>query len=205
MYNINCVLLGDNKTGKTTFTRSIYKETDVNYDFSETLGVDFINKTIIINNNEYKIKFWDLSGSHRFIPIFNTYLQNASIVLIFFSYNDINSIYNIRVWVDLLKTFNIIKDNIFLLGSWDDIKLEKTKEELDLIKTIVKDYDYKLYNINCKNYKNIYSTFCKMLINSELSIFYRPLQFENILPCEESNINNNEGWLRYVFPCLYKD
>ena len=93
MYNINCVLLGDNKTGKTTFTRSIYKETDINYDFSETLGVDFINKTIIINNNEYKIKFWDLSGSHRFIPIFNTYLQNASIVLIFFSYNDINSIY----------------------------------------------------------------------------------------------------------------
>ena len=82
---------------------------------------------------------------------------------------------------------------------------KNTKEELDIIKTIIKDYDYKLYNINCKNYKNIYSTFCKILINSELSIFYRPLQFENVLPWEESNINNNEGWLRYVFPCLYKD
>lgn len=203
MYTINCVLLGDNKTGKSSFIKTLYTEKDSTDNLSETIGIDFINKTILLNNNEYRIKFWDLSGSHRFIPIMNTYLKTASIILIFYSYNSITSVKNINVWLNLLNDFNIKKDLVFLIGSWFDInKNIKDQNVVDINKEI-ESYSYKSYKIDSRNYSIVSNVFLDILNNSDLSNFYKPIQSRPVQP--ESTIlegDPNQDWWYTYFPCF---
>ena len=59
--NFKILILGDSYVGKTSlllkFTDNIFKES-----YIATIGVEYKEKIITVNNKNYKLNFWDTEG-----------------------------------------------------------------------------------------------------------------------------------------------
>lgn len=61
-------MVGDSQIGKTSLMVK-YVEGSFDEDYIQTLGVNFMEKTIAIRNTEITFSIWDLGGIHSFIQV----------------------------------------------------------------------------------------------------------------------------------------
>lgn len=185
--SLNCLLLGDNYTGKTCFSQALHKRKNIETRPLQTIGVNYACGKILLNGFTYKLNLWELSGSKRFIPIAKTYLKIANVVLLFFSYNNIESITNLRIWIDILKERVDNNYKIFIIGSWLDVKDSCDKESKDYIANIIDYYNYDLYeviSINFNDVKRVLEQIClNYRVNKENSNTKRNLCCLDSLSC----------------------
>lgn len=153
--SINCLLLGDNYTGKTSFCQSIKNRADSNKKYIQTIGVDYARGKIMLNGFKYNLNLWELSGSKRFIPVAHTYLNIAKIVLLFFSYNDIQSITNLRIWLDILKDRTNSDYKIYIIGGWVDVKESCDIETKKYIEGLIEHYSHDFHEVISTNYHDV--------------------------------------------------
>lgn len=59
-------MVGDSQIGKTSLMVR-YVEGSFNEDYIQTLGVNFMEKTISIRNTEITFSIWDLGGQREFV------------------------------------------------------------------------------------------------------------------------------------------
>lgn len=79
MYKI--VIIGSSGTGKTNIC-SRYIE-DKYYDsLTATVGVEFLNKIVKIQNTEVKVSLWDTAGQERYKAMNKLYYKGANGVLV---------------------------------------------------------------------------------------------------------------------------
>jgi small GTP-binding protein len=190
-YNIPIILLGNNKTGKTSFSSVLQNNQDYFGNYTETIGVNYFRRTIINNNKNYKLTIWDLTGSHRFIPIMDSYLNDASFIFLFFSYNDKKSIEDLSIWKELLdikcKNTNL---TVFLFGSWSDVKKKNRDIKLDYIKNVCNNMNYKLYDICSIKTESVNRVIFDILENIDTKLLRKDI--------DESN-TTSENRDRYCF------
>ena len=163
--SLNCLLLGDNCTGKTCFSQALQNRQNIVKPPLQTIGVNYACGKISINGFNYKLSLWELSGSKRFIPIAKTYLKIANIVLLFFSYNDIQSITNLRIWVNILKERVDKNFKIFIIGSWLDVKNTCNNESKEYIKKIIDKYNYIFYEVISINFHDVERVLKEICLN----------------------------------------
>ncbi|MFH4982287.1 hypothetical protein AB6A40_008996 [Gnathostoma spinigerum] len=82
-YLFKVVLVGNAGVGKTClvrqFTQGIFPPGQ-----SATIGVDFMIKTVIVNDDKIKLQIWDTAGQERFRSITQSYYRSAhAIVLVY--------------------------------------------------------------------------------------------------------------------------
>ncbi len=181
-YVINCILIGDSMCGKTTFCKTLDKEMNIKTESKTTIGVDILYKLFTINGNVFKVKFWDLSGVHRFIPILGTYLKTSNLVLLFFSYTNIESVKNLSIWNELIELHSFHNPKIYLIGSMANSKDTSiswsNSEELNELKA---KFPYKLHEIECTDYKSVLKTITSILEDL------------HVLACNKLETNVDEG------------
>ena len=70
------LILGDSNVGKTSlllkFTDNIFKES-----YIATIGVEYKEKIITLNNKNYKLNIWDTAGQERFKSITKNFFKSA--------------------------------------------------------------------------------------------------------------------------------
>ncbi len=122
---LKVVLVGDAGVGKTSlfenFTNPIYPTTSYN----PTIGVDFGNKTIVVQSKKIKIQIWDTAGQERFRSITHNYYRGADIVILIFDLTNMESFNNVNMWYKLIK--DIVKSDekpykYILIGNKCDLK-----------------------------------------------------------------------------------
>ena len=93
------IIIGDSSVGKTSLMRRY-----VNHTFSEiyksTIGVDFLNKTIKINNKLVELQIWDTAGSERFYSMNNAFYRGADACIVVFDLTNMKSFLNLENWID---------------------------------------------------------------------------------------------------------
>jgi len=79
-----CLLVGDNKCGKTSFIKSLLSTTFDQYKYTKTHIVDV--HALIFQTSIGPIQFviWDLTGDQHLGPIHNRYYQDADCVIVMF-------------------------------------------------------------------------------------------------------------------------
>jgi len=176
-YDIKLIIIGDSKTGKSTFINQIINNKYKNI-YEPTIGVDFYTNKKYINNNKIILNIWDISGDKRFQNYTETYIRNSTFALIFFDINNEESFYNLRKWYNRVKTLcpNIL--NIVLIGS----KIDIYKDKIDFcsIKSISKEYNVKFFLISSKDKKNI---------NKPINYLLNSIDFQNIDYYKKIGIN----------------
>ena len=75
------VFLGDQSVGKTSIvTRFMYDTFDSTY--QATIGIDFLSKTMYLEDRTVRLQLWDTAGQERFRSLIPSYIRDSSVAVI---------------------------------------------------------------------------------------------------------------------------
>ena len=127
---IKIMIIGESLVGKTAL---ITKYTKDRFDGSylSTIGIDFQNKFVNVNDKKIKVEIWDTAGQERFRNIAKNYFQSSDGILLVYDTTSHSSFEKLNYW-NLQIQLNAPENTKYILvGNKIDLKekREVTKEE----------------------------------------------------------------------------
>ncbi|EPE27873.1 P-loop containing nucleoside triphosphate hydrolase [Glarea lozoyensis ATCC 20868] len=120
------VFLGEQSVGKTSLiTRFMYDSFDNMY--QATIGIDFLSKTMYLEDRTVRLQLWDTAGQERFRSLIPSYIRDSSVAVA----TDMKSFNNTRKWVDDVRGERGNDVIIVLVGNKTDLgdKREVTTQQ----------------------------------------------------------------------------
>ncbi|KAF7244861.1 Ras-related protein Rab-6B [Varanus komodoensis] len=150
------VFLGEQSVGKTSLiTRFMYDSFDNTY--QATIGIDFLSKTMYLEDRTIRLQLWDTAGQERFrslIPsyirdsaaavivfdltsqerfrsLIPSYIRDSTIAVVVYDITNLNSFQQTSKWIDDVRTERGSDVIIMLVGNKTDLadKRQITTEE----------------------------------------------------------------------------
>ena len=117
------VFLGDIYVGKTSIiNRFMYESFDNNY--QATIGIDFLSKTLSLDDRTVRLQLWDTAGQERFRSLIPNYIRDSSVAVIVFDITNKQTFLNCDKWVEDVKNERGNDAVVVLVGN----KIDKTEE-----------------------------------------------------------------------------
>ena len=157
-------IFGDGGVGKTClvnrYLTGIFKSNS-----TMTLGVDFLLKTVEIEDKKVALQIWDFAGEDRFRFLFRTYVTGASAGIFMFDITRITSLNNLPDWLEVLYEGTKDSDKkvpIIMVGGKLDLQDRRSVYSTDAI-DLAKKYELHEY-IECssKSGENVEIIFYKI-------------------------------------------
>ena len=98
-------MVGDAQIGKTSLMVK-YVEGSWDEDYIQTLGVNFMEKTISIRNTEITFSIWDLGGQREFVNMLPLVCNDAVAILYMFDLTRKSTLNSIKEWYRQGRGFN---------------------------------------------------------------------------------------------------
>jgi len=124
------VFLGEQSVGKTSLiTRFMYDSFDNTY--QATIGIDFLSKTMYLEDRTVRLQLWDTAGQERFRSLIPSYIRDSSVAVVVYDITNRNSFLNTTKWVDDVRGERGNDVIIVLVGNKTDLndKRQVTTEE----------------------------------------------------------------------------
>ncbi|KAI8072471.1 small GTPase [Gongronella butleri] len=90
-------IIGDAQIGKTSLMVK-YVEGEFDTEYIQTLGVNFMEKTVIIKNTEITFSIWDLGGEKEFVSMLPLVCSDAVALLFTFDLSRKSTLNSIKEW-----------------------------------------------------------------------------------------------------------
>lgn len=104
---LKMLLLGDSGVGKSSLARR-FVDNEFSYDFTTTLGVDFMKKTVMTTEGRrVNLIILDMAGQTRFRSIIAQYFRGCSGALVAFDRQDDQSFHAVKAWVKLAREYAV--------------------------------------------------------------------------------------------------
>mmetsp|Transcript_19687 Transcript_19687/g.38490 ORF Transcript_19687/g.38490 Transcript_19687/m.38490 type:complete len:227 (+) Transcript_19687:370-1050(+) len=120
-------MVGDAQIGKTSLMVR-YVEGKFDSDYIETLGVNFMEKSITLKNAEVTFSIWDLGGEREFISMLPLVCNDALVILFMFSLAQKSTLSSVREWYRQVRGLNK-QAFAFLIGTKYDVFATLPHEE----------------------------------------------------------------------------
>jgi len=181
---MKCILIGASHVGKSSlFLRYLYNKYIPEY--QQTIGVDFGEKIIKYDDEDYKIQIWDTAGQERFESITKAFYRNSHCVLYCFSLANRNSFLSIQKYINSFRMMTPENVSVLeiLVGLCCDLPAVISEEEIKILK---RDHDIDLYyNVSAKKDININTLFKTILENAkDYGIIKEVKRLKHIEPLE---------------------
>jgi len=124
------VFLGEQSVGKTSLiTRFMYDSFDNTY--QATIGIDFLSKTMYLDDRTVRLQLWDTAGQERFRSLIPSYIRDSSVAVVVYDITNRSSFMNTSKWVDDVRGERGNDVIIVLVGNKTDLndKRQVTTEE----------------------------------------------------------------------------
>ncbi|XP_067404441.1 ras-related protein Rab-41 isoform X3 [Emydura macquarii macquarii] len=124
------VFLGEQSVGKTSLiTRFMYDSFDNTY--QATIGIDFLSKTMYLEDRTIRLQLWDTAGQERFRSLIPSYIRDSAAAIVVFDITNLNSFQQTSKWIDDVRTERGSDVIIMLVGNKTDLadKRQITTEE----------------------------------------------------------------------------
>jgi len=124
------VLLGDQSVGKTSLiTRFMYDTFDNTY--QATIGIDFLSKTMYLEDRTVRLQLWDTAGQERFRSLIPSYIRDSSVAIVVYDITNRQSFLSTSKWIDDVRSERGNDVIIVLVGNKADLseKRQVTVEE----------------------------------------------------------------------------
>ena len=156
---LKIVLIGDTFTGKTSlllkYTDNAFPEMHI-----ATIGVEFKEKSFMLNNRKITLQIWDTSGQERFRSLTQNFYRNADGILFVFDVTNKDSFDHIKNWLMDSQEVNLDAKKI-LIGNKIDLLEQRviTKEKME---QFGEKKDMKSYETSAKTGENVDKIFTEI-------------------------------------------
>ncbi|KAL9555174.1 Ras-related protein Rab6 [Mucor bainieri] len=129
--------------GKTSLiTRFMYDTFDNTYQYvtiskltwiKATIGIDFLSKTMYLEDKTVRLQLWDTAGQERFRSLIPSYIRDSSVAVIVYDISNRQSFMNTSKWIDDVRAERGDDVIIVLVGNKSDLsdKREVTVEDAE--------------------------------------------------------------------------
>jgi len=118
------VFLGDQSVGKTSvITRFMYDSYDSTY--QATIGIDFLSKTMYLEDRTVRLQLWDTAGQERFRSLIPSYIRDSSVAVVVYDVSNRKSFENVSKWIDDVRTERGQNVIVVLVGNKTDLEEER--------------------------------------------------------------------------------
>ena len=106
--------------GKTSLiTRFMYDSFDNMY--QATIGIDFLSKTMYLEDRTVRLQLWDTAGQERFRSLIPSYIRDSSVAVVVYDISNMKSFHNTRKWIDDVRGERGQDVIIVLVGNKTDL------------------------------------------------------------------------------------
>lgn len=118
------VFLGDQSVGKTSIiTRFMYDNFDRHY--QATIGIDFLSKTMYLEDRTVRLQLWDTAGQERFRSLIPSYIRDSSVAVVVYDVTDRASFLHTGRWVDDVRAERGSDVVVCLVGNKTDLGADR--------------------------------------------------------------------------------
>ena len=151
------VFLGDIYVGKTSIiNRFMYESFDTNY--QATIGIDFLSKTLYLDDRTVRLQLWDTAGQERFRSLIPNYIRDSSVAVIVFDITNKQTFSNCDKWVEDVRNERGNEAVIVLVGNKID-KAEERTVSVDEAEAKAKGLDATYIETSAKTGDNVKQLF----------------------------------------------
>ena len=158
------VFLGDQGVGKTSLiTRFMYNTFDTHY--AATIGIDFLSKTMYLDDKTIRLQLWDTAGQERFRSLIPSYIRDSKVAMIVYDVSNKESFDDIPRWCDYVRTERGNDVIIVLVGNKSDLpdRVISTEEGEKLSKSLEFNLFMETSSKNGYGVKNLFKKVAKLL------------------------------------------
>lgn len=124
------VLLGDQSVGKTSIiTRFLYDSFDPSY--QSTIGIDFLSKTLYLEDRTVRLQIWDTAGQERFRSLIPSYIRDSSVAVVVYDVTNRSSFDSVSKWIDDVRSERGSDVIIMLVGNKTDAADSRVVSQTD--------------------------------------------------------------------------
>lgn len=126
------VFLGDMSVGKTCIINQfMYGTFDPTH--QPTIGIDFLSKTMYLDEQTVRLQLWDTAGQERFRSLIPSYIRDASAAVVVYDVTNRQSFLSVDKWVEDVRAERGTQVAIVIAGNKLDLeeKRQVTAEEGD--------------------------------------------------------------------------
>ena len=156
---LKIILIGDTFTGKKSL---LFKYTDDFFpeNILSTIGVEFKEKKIILNDKIITLQIWLTSGQERFRSITQNFYRNADGILFIFDVTNKDSFNHIKDW---LMDYQVVDLDIktILIGNKIDL-LDKRVISKEKMEKFGENKNIKTYETSAKTGENVNKIFTEI-------------------------------------------
>lgn len=98
--------------------------------YQATIGIDFLSKTMYLEDRTVRLQLWDTAGQERFRSLIPSYIRDSSVAVVVYDISSLKSFQNTRKWVDDVRGERGTDVIIVLVGNKTDLndKREVTQQ-----------------------------------------------------------------------------
>nr|XP_032832006.1 ras-related protein Rab-37-like isoform X2 [Petromyzon marinus]XP_032832007.1 ras-related protein Rab-37-like isoform X2 [Petromyzon marinus]XP_032832008.1 ras-related protein Rab-37-like isoform X2 [Petromyzon marinus] len=168
------MLVGDSGVGKTCLLVRFKDGAFLSGSFISTVGIDFRNKVVTVDEAKVKLQIWDTAGQERFRSVTHAYYRDAHALLLLYDITSRTSFDNIRAWLTEIHEYAQQNVVIMLLGNKTDMAGERSVKREDG-ERLAKEYGVPFMETSAKTGTNVELAF--MAIARELK--HRAIKLPN--------------------------
>jgi len=175
-YTFKLIIAGDGGVGKTTLVNR-YVSGTFREDSRITLGVQFMVKRLVVNDNPVDLQIWDFGGEDRFRFILSSYCMGAHGALFMYDITNPASLYHMDNWMLLLRSQNG-KFPVMASGTKADLNYARKVEMTEAVKITGKYGITEVVEVSSKTGQNVdllFDGICQLMITqSHLTVQAKP-------------------------------
>ena len=155
------VFLGDQAVGKTSLiTRFMYDSFDRQY--QATIGVDFLSKTLTLEDRTVRLQLWDTAGQERFRSLIPSYIRDSSAAVVVYDITSRASFNNMFSWIESIREERGDHVVILIVGNKSDLQSEKREVSKEEAERAATDLGVLFMEASAKSGANVKAIFRKL-------------------------------------------
>ena len=151
------VFLGDIYVGKTSIINQFMHDSfDTNY--QATIGIDFLSKTLTLEDKSLRLQLWDTAGQERFRSLIPNYIRDSSVAVIVFDLTNKQTFSSLDKWIEDVRNERGNSVIVAVVGN----KIDKTEERCisrEEAEAKAKQYGAIYYETSAKTGENVAELF----------------------------------------------
>eukprot|EP00052_Salpingoeca_macrocollata_P001177 m.24266 g.24266 ORF g.24266 m.24266 type:complete len:230 (+) comp11170_c0_seq1:68-757(+) len=153
---VKVLIVGNGAVGKSSLIQRYCKGIYTN-EYKKTIGVDFLEKQITIQEYNLRLMIWDTAGQEEFDSITRAYYRDAAACVVAFSTTDRDSFGAVESWIKKVED-EVGSIPMVLIQNKSDLIKEAvmTKEEAE---ALARKVQLKFYRVSVQENYNVDSVF----------------------------------------------